>query len=774
MTWSYVQSGNNWVAEQSVVNYSNSQLSDTRTLQFANLNWSDNASKDAARAAAGSTVQAPPTAGPFPSSFSWTPPASLTPSPNNTTIIPSNCNTNAYSMGGSQNIVFQHGLNSSSCAWAQMQSWLSSDYLFGTELVPSLEATQGIATQGQELISDIQSEGGGKYILMGHSMGGVVSRYAAQYFQSSNPSLVFGVATVDTPHQGANVAWDMPLIGSALLEAKAIQLWFDDGCGTQWDNPGCFFAYALAGGGGWAASYYANTPALQDLTPGSAALNSLNANPESFTRAAVIGYTPQRWLFSRVAWNWFLGVACSSTTAAYCCPPQSACGEDALATDVEIFYDTIAAEALFVIFEIETYCEYNNGDGDCEVPPDLIDELYSLLKIDIDLDIIDAAFNILVDFPGDGTSDGLVQGPSQYYPGTGAVQYPLYNAASHSGALKSYKDHPVLDAVLANSFNMRPSASCTFSVPTTQSSPDVFAASGGSDSFQVTASSSCPWSAVPQGSWISITSGLNGVGGGSVSFSVAADSTAASRAGTIQVGNGNNSTTFFISQIGSCGYTLSEGPILAIPSSGASGTVQVSTQQNCAWSASSNAAWLTLVNASGTGGGSFSWTAAANTGTTGRTGTITVANQTITFIDGNPAGTPGTATVTISGSPQSYTFNPCAPHGTCTQTMPESGTVSITVDGIAFTMGYDGATASQIASNLAIIMNYQYSPVTATVNGATITINASVNGSDTNYSLAVSETYNPQCGTYAGNYFCFSGPAFSPVPSGSALTGGTD
>ncbi len=772
--WTYVQSGTNWVAQQVAISYSNSQLSDTRTIQFANMNWSDNASKDDARAAAGSTVQSPPAGGPFPSTFTWTAPASPALSNNScTTINPSDCNTHTYNCGGSQNIVFQHGLNSSSCAWTRMANWINGDYSFGNEVIPSLDATAGIATQGQALINEVNAVGGGNYILMGHSMGGLVSRYAAQYFQANNPSALFGVASVDTPHQGANSAFNLPAFGTVILTAKAIQLWIDDGCYSQWDSWGCFLAYAMGGAGGYIASVYANSPALQDLTPGSQALNSLNANTESFTRAGVIGYTPQRWLFTRVAWNWFLGSpisGCQPTDPA-CCPPESGCGEEAVATQVEIFHDVILAEAFLVLFEIETYCDYNYYNDGCQVPPSLWALFDQLLSIDIDLDIIDAVFDVLVDFPGDGTSDGLVQGPSQIYPGSGAVQYHINDADSHSGALKSPKDHPYLDAVLANSFNMKPSVSCAFSVSTSLSSPDTFAASGGSDSFQVTAGSNCPWSAVGQEPWINISSGVSGVGNESVSFSVAPDNTSASRLGTIVVGNGNNSATFYVSQTGSCSYALSQGPVETIPPSGASAPVTVSTQQDCIWSASSNAAWLTLTNSSGTGVGSFTWTAAANTGSTGRTGMITVANQTLVLVDGNPVGTPGTATVNIQGSPQSISFNPCAPYQWCPQTVNEGGSVSITIDGVTFTSGYGGSTnASQIASGLAALMNYQYSPVTATVSGATITINAAVNGADTDYPLTVSDTFGPQCGSYP----CFSTPAFVAVPSGSQLTGGSD
>lgn len=72
--------------------------------------------------------------------------------------------------------------------------------------------------------------------------------------------------------------------------------------------------------------------------------------------------------------------------------------------------------------------------------------------------------------------------------------------------------------------------------------------------------------------------------------------------------------------------TVSNPPINPLNSSGASGTTNVTvSSQLCSWSATSNAAWLTLSPTSGTGNGSFTWNASACTGSNNpRTAIITL------------------------------------------------------------------------------------------------------------------------------------------------------
>jgi hypothetical protein len=141
---------------------------------------------------------------------------------------------------------------------------------------------------------------------------------------------------------------------------------------------------------------------------------------------------------------------------------------------------------------------------------------------------------------------------------------------------------------------------------------------------------------------------------------------------------------------------------------------------------------------------------------------------------GPKTGTPGTATVTISGGPRSTISNPCGPTGQCPETIYETGTVSVMVDGETFTSDYGGPSnqASWLASDLANQMNYPLSPISATVSGSTITITSVVNGSLTDYPLATSGTFNNVCPL--GTLKCFFIPAYSAFASGMTLTGGTD
>src|SRR6185295_9734172 len=83
---------------------------------------------------------------------------------------------------------------------------------------------------------------------------------------------------------------------------------------------------------------------------------------------------------------------------------------------------------------------------------------------------------------------------------------------------------------------------CTYSItPASQ----TFAQSGGTGAVNVTAGIGCPWTAVSNASWISITSGSSGSGNGSAGFSVPVNN-GATRTGTITVAG----FTFLVSQGG--------------------------------------------------------------------------------------------------------------------------------------------------------------------------------------------------------------------------------
>jgi len=139
-----------------------------------------------------------------------------------------------------------------------------------------------------------------------------------------------------------------------------------------------------------------------------------------------------------------------------------------------------------------------------------------------------------------------------------------------------------------------------------------------------------------------------------------------------------------------------------------------------------------------------------------------------------------TATVSISGSGQQWqSFDPCQPHASCPQTIPNSGTISLTVNGYTASTSYgpNGSypsyiAASTVASSLAATFNGDAnSPVSAAVNGASIVLTAKGPGTSGNFTFSSSATfYNQSCPPYNP---CFGGPAYAVSPSSGSLSGGS-
>lgn len=88
-----------------------------------------------------------------------------------------------------------------------------------------------------------------------------------------------------------------------------------------------------------------------------------------------------------------------------------------------------------------------------------------------------------------------------------------------------------------------------------------------------------------------------------------------------------------------CTYSISPTSASVNGSSG-SGTVTVTaSNSSCAWTASSNAAWITVTSgASGTGSGTVGYSYTANNTGDQRTGTITIAGKTFTLTQKKKAG----------------------------------------------------------------------------------------------------------------------------------------
>ncbi len=150
--------------------------------------------------------------------------------------------------------------------------------------------------------------------------------------------------------------------------------------------------------------------------------------------------------------------------------------------------------------------------------------------------------------------------------------------------------------------------------------------------------------------------------------------------------------------------------------------------------------------------------------------TVTGNEQSVTT-----PGTPGTGSITINGSEQSTIVYTDPTGGACDPvcgggtpiTVYDYGTVTLTVNGFSESAGYGPQST---ANNLAAILAYSFnadsaSPVTASASGSTVYFTSKMSANAGNYLLSTSSTYDNND---------FGGASFLGVPSGAALTGGTD
>lgn len=165
--------------------------------------------------------------------------------------------------------------------------------------------------------------------------------------------------------------------------------------------------------------------------------------------------------------------------------------------------------------------------------------------------------------------------------------------------------------------------------------------------------------------------------------------------------------------------TFSISPTSAsFPSAGGTGTVAVTATAGCAWTAQTNATWLTITaGASGNSSGAVSYTVAANTATTARTGTLTIAGRTFTVTQAA-----ATTTCTFTITPASASFPSGGGTGTVavTTTTGCAWTARSNVTWITVTAGASGSgtVGYSVAANTATTSRTG----TLTIAGRTFTV----------------------------------------------------
>jgi hypothetical protein len=212
-----------------------------------------------------------------------------------------------------------------------------------------------------------------------------------------------------------------------------------------------------------------------------------------------------------------------------------------------------------------------------------------------------------------------------------------------------------------------------------------------------------------------------------------------------------------------CTFTVS--PTSASP--GASGGVAAvsvtASAPSCAWTASSQAGWITISGtASGTGSATVQYAVASNAGTA-RSGTLTVAGHTVTI--NQAAAPPPTCTFTVS--PTSVSFGPgggSASIGVSPSTAPCAWTAVSNSGWLTVTSGASGTTTGQVSYGVAPNPGVARSG-TMTIAGRTVTIfqdaDADTDGDGLPDSWEIAFGLNPNSG--AGS----DGPSGDPDGDGA-------
>ncbi len=244
---------------------------------------------------------------------------------------------------------------------------------------------------------------------------------------------------------------------------------------------------------------------------------------------------------------------------------------------------------------------------------------------------------------------------------------------------------------------------------------------GGTATATVSAAAGCAWTAVSNDVWITIVSGASGNGAGSVNLSVAANFGAA-RSGTLTVAG----ATVTINQAAlipapACSYSIAPTEYSVGAAGGSGNTVSVTTTTGCAWSASSNAGWLTITSgSSGSGNGAVDFSVAVNGGGA-RSGTLTVAGHTFTV---NQAAAP--VTCTFSVSPPTQAVGSLGGGGTFTVATAAgcSWTATSHASWISITSGASGSGGGLVSFSVGINLLGQRSGTLA-IAGQTVTVTQS-------------------------------------------------
>jgi hypothetical protein len=309
-------------------------------------------------------------------------------------------------------------------------------------------------------------------------------------------------------------------------------------------------------------------------------------------------------------------------------------------------------------------------------------------------------------------------------------------------------------------FSVTQSEGCAYSIDRTTHNAG---ASGGSGTVAVATAAACPWTAASNAAWLTVTP-ASGSGPGPVTFSIA-PTQGPERTGTAVIAG----QLFTVTQSPGCSYQV-QPTSHSVGASGGSAAVNVNTADGCAWTAVSNASWITIQGAaSGTGHGNVTLAIAATTGPA-RSGTVTVAGQQVSVFQ--------TQGCTFAISPQSQAVPSSGGSGKVTVTAGDAcaWTATSSDSWLTIVAGSSGTGNGEVQFSAAATAGPSRS-ATLTIAGQTFTV---IQGEGCAYSLSPQSYAVPPAGgtgtvnVTAGSacaWTATSGAPWLTITSGSSGSG---
>jgi len=163
-------------------------------------------------------------------------------------------------------------------------------------------------------------------------------------------------------------------------------------------------------------------------------------------------------------------------------------------------------------------------------------------------------------------------------------------------------------------------------VPTSLSFP----ASGGNGQVGLTSTTECYWDTTTEAPWVLLSPPVSGTGNGTVDYQVDAN-VGSGRAAVVRIAN----QPHYVTQEAGNGCTYTITPTETVfTASGGDGSIEITTQAGCDWTALTTEPWMTLTStATGTGSATVTFSVIPSQGSQ-RTGAVLLADQIHQVIQG--------------------------------------------------------------------------------------------------------------------------------------------